>query len=146
MSEPFFRLTRIKYLKDRTIGKKEFIDEQSVKTKICNTLEDTVRPDGIKVYGETAIPAGRYKIKITHSTRWNKPMPEIYPVPNFSGIREHGGGDPKHTLGCILCGIEAAGGTIWNCEPAIEAIMNILKKYPDGIDIEIINQPYNDTK
>ncbi len=56
---------------------------------ICYTLEDKVRP--IKIYGETAIPYGTYKVIVNHSQRFNQLMPLLLNVPNFEGIRVHMG-------------------------------------------------------
>lgn len=68
----------------------------------CYTLEDKVRPDGVKVYGETAIPAGVYRIAITFSNRFKRPMIQIINVPMFEGIRIHPGVSEKNTHGCVL--------------------------------------------
>lgn len=57
----------------------------------CDTMEDVVRPDGVKVYGETAIPAGIYNCKITYSPRFKKDLPLIMDVPGFEGVRIHSG-------------------------------------------------------
>jgi len=78
----------------------------------CITLEDVVRLDdpltpedeGIKVYGETAIPAGQYQISVTFSPKFNKLMILVMDVPGFTGIRIHSGNDKDDTLGCILVG------------------------------------------
>jgi hypothetical protein len=78
----------------------------------CHTLEDQVRVDdpsteedeGEKVYGKTAIPAGRYKITITFSPKFQKDMLLVNEVPGFTGIRIHSGNDAEDTLGCILVG------------------------------------------
>lgn len=68
-----------------------------------HTLEDVVRPkNAIKVPGRTAIPAGRYPLRVTFSNKFQRNMPLIEEVPNFSGIRMHGGNDPDDTDGCIL--------------------------------------------
>lgn len=67
----------------------------------CWTLEDPVRA-GPKVAGDTAIPAGRYKVTIDMSTRFKRPMLHVLDVPNFAGIRIHNGCTPANTEGCLL--------------------------------------------
>lgn len=68
---------------------------------------------GLKVYGQTAIPKGRYEIKMTYSPKfsrrsWAKPtggkVPEICDVPGFSGIRIHPLNTAEDSLGCIGVG------------------------------------------
>ena len=41
----------------------------------CYTLEDEVRADDTKVYGETAIPNGEYTVEITYSGRFKRDIP-----------------------------------------------------------------------
>ena len=65
-------------------------------------LEDFVRPDGVKVYGQTAIPYGKYTVSVSHSPKLGRELPLIANVPNFSGIRIHAGIDEKWTEGCVL--------------------------------------------
>ncbi len=73
------------------------------------TLEDTVR-HGPKVYGQTAIPAGTYKVAVTYSNRFKREMTQILDVPDFQGIRIHQGVIPDNTLGCPLIS-KRRGGT-----------------------------------
>ena len=81
---------------------------------LVHILEDQVRVDnpatsqdeGAKVYGRTAIPAGRYELKLTYSPKYGRIRPEVMGVPGFVGIRIHSGHDETHTLGCLL----TAGG------------------------------------
>lgn len=74
----------------------------------CVTLEDVVRDlgpnGGGKIYGETAIPAGRYRVDITWSVKFQREMVAVEDVPGFTGIRIHSGNDADDTLGCILVG------------------------------------------
>ena len=54
------------------------------KVRILNSYED-------KVYGETAIPIGRYKVVLSYSNRFKRILPEILNVDFFKGIRIHEG-------------------------------------------------------
>jgi hypothetical protein len=76
------------------------------------TLEDVVRGENIKIDRHTAIPAGRYKVKLSMSYRFKRMMPMVYTEPNgyelknggiiFKGIRIHGGNTHENSEGCIL--------------------------------------------
>ena len=94
---------------DRNIIGDLFIDGEF----FCYTLEDERRADGVKVYGETAIPTGTYNIKVTKSNRFKRLMPLLLDVPLFKGIRIHGGNTSKDTLGCILVAFNTDYKKIW---------------------------------
>ena len=79
----------------------------------CYTLEDKVRPEGVKIYGDTAIPEGTYKMVLNHSNRFNKILPLLIGVPGFSGIRAHGGNNESDTSGCILVAKNRDADSIW---------------------------------
>lgn len=56
----------------------------------------------IKVYGETAIPKGRYEIAVSYSERFKKKLPLLLNVKGYEGIRIHTGNYAKDTHGCLL--------------------------------------------
>ena len=72
-------------------------------------LEDTVRPVGVKVKGQTAIPAGRYEVIVNRSNRFKRDMPLLLDVDGFDGIRIHGGNTSDDTAGCLLVAQSALG-------------------------------------
>ena len=105
-----------------TIGDFTFLDFK------CNSLEDTVRINSPKIPGKTSIPAGRYKIIIDFSNRFQKLMPHILNVPNFEGIRIHSGNKAEDTEGCILLGIHTAPGFIFNSRETYNKFYTILEE------------------
>jgi hypothetical protein len=83
------------------------------------TLEDKDRhleAGGEKVYGDTAIPRGRYRVTLSMSRRFGRNMPEIHDVPGFTGVRIHGGNTEHDTLGCPLLGQTRTATGIANCK------------------------------
>ena len=84
--------------------------------KFSDTLEDKVRDlkSEKKVYGETAIPAGKYKVVMSMSSKFKKVMPYLENVPQFTGIMIHPGNTIKDTLGCILVGENKKKGQLVN--------------------------------
>ena len=102
----------------------------------CDTLEDTVRADGVKVAGETAIPAGKYPVRITYSPRFKKMLPLLDNVPNFTGVRIHTGNTAKDTQGCILVGYNCVKGCVVDSRAAFKRLFAKLKT-ASQIELEI---------
>lgn len=101
-------IRRSEYFPNTTIGKL-FIDGE----EFCWTLEDTVRAEGVKIHGATAIPAGEYGVKVTFSNRFQRLMPILFTRGinewtiqtggvTFMGVRIHGGNTHLNTHGCPL--------------------------------------------
>ena len=61
-------------------------------TPICSTLENA----------DYIIPALVYKVQVTQSPKFKRPLPILCQVPGRSGIRVHRGTKPEHSKGCII--------------------------------------------
>lgn len=81
----------------------------------------------LKVYSETAIPTGTYKIEVTFSSRFKKKMPVLIGVKGFSGIRIHCGNDETHTSGCILCGFNKEKGKVVNSKVVTSKVYALIE-------------------
>ena len=106
----------------------------------CDTLEDTVRPAGVKIPGRTAIPAGKYQIEITESIRFNRLMPIIKDVPGFSGVRIHSGNTAEDTEGCILVGFNRVKSKVLDSRKTFQKLFKILivaVRGGENLEIEI---------
>ena len=108
-----YEVLRISSGKDSTSGML-FEISQNKRTFLAYTLEDEQRD--IKVWGETRIPAGTYKLKLREEggfhnkylNKYGKPfhkgMIHVQDVPGFEYILWHTGNTDEHTAGCLILG------------------------------------------
>lgn len=104
----------------------------------CYTLEDFDRGlnqsmdvkeiESKKVYGETAIPKGRYEVVVTYSNAFKQLMPLLLNVKGYAGIRIHSGNNPSNSLGCILVGTTKAVDFIGNSRVAYKKLFSKIQK------------------
>lgn len=141
-----------KYKKpDYTIGKL-YIDSNF----FCNTLEDVDRGltqntpikeiQNKKVYGQTAIPSGKYKVtldiispKYSRQSKYNKiqgKLPRLLDVPGFDGILIHIGNTHQDSHGCILVGYNTTKGKVLDSTNTFFKLYEILKT-ANNITLEI---------
>ena len=93
---------------------------------VCDTIEDKDRDanrngrlDGeeTKVYGETAIPNGRYRVTLDYSPKFSpkyggRRIPFVHNVQGFEGIRIHTGNTAGDSLGCVIVGVRSGAGVV----------------------------------
>lgn len=115
----------------------------------CNALEDkdrglsqTMPLEEIKrqkVYGETAIPTGRYEVRMDivspkyNGVKWYKDnfggrMPRLESVKGFSGILIHSGNTALDSNGCILVGMNKAKGKVLDSRATFQKLWKILEQ------------------
>ena len=115
----------------------------------CNTLEDKDRGlsqtmpleeiNKIKVYGETAIPAGRYVVRMDvvspkyNRVKWYKDnfggrMPRLESVKGFSGILIHPGTTAVDSAGCIIIGLNKKKGNVLDSRATFQKLWKILEQ------------------
>ena len=103
----------------------------------CNTLEDKVidlNKNGtfdcgeLKISGHTAIPYGKYEIKVTYSPKFKRDLPLLLDVPHFEGIRIHRGNDMSDTSGCVLLGENKVKGKVLNSTKYELEITKLIKE------------------
>lgn len=127
------KLLRTEFYKHNTIGRL-YVDGVFE----CYTLEDTVRT-GPKVYGETAIPEGEYRITLELSPRFQKILPRLHAVPSFEGVLIHTGNKAEQTEGCILVGRSEKDTYIEESKLAFDALLSKLQKATGEIYIQVKN-------
>lgn len=139
------RLERKYFKEDYTIGNL-YVDGKF----FSNTLEDKNRDlnkngrfdnGETKVYGQTCIPFGTYKIIVNMSPKFGRELPRLLDVPHFEGILIHRGNSPENTLGCILVGENKVKGQVINSTPYEERLVRMMKEAlsrGEDITIEIV--------
>lgn len=108
----------------------------------CDTLEDKVRDlkREPKVQGKTAIPEGKYLVRLTYSNRFKKVLPLLVDVPYFEGVRIHSGNDEDDTEGCILVGKNKEKGKVLESRVTMTSLMYDLQQAHnrnEKIEIEV---------
>lgn len=114
----------------------------------CNTLED--RDRGLtatmpvelirakKVYGETAIPAGRYIVRMDivspkySGVKWYREnfggrMPRLENVKGFDGILIHPGNSALDSYGCVLVGMNKQKGKVLDSRATFLKLWKLLE-------------------
>lgn len=141
-------------LKRKFLGDKYTIGDLLIDGKFfCNTIEDKVRglpatcpytPKGQsckckgKIYAETAIPAGMYKVTMEYSPRFKRKLPFLHNVPHFIGVLIHSGTTAVDSAGCLICGNNTIKGKVTESRVTSDKLNAILSK-EKHITIEIIN-------
>lgn len=113
----------------------------------CDTLEpknvDVNRSgdfdgDEKKIWGETAIPFGKYRITLEYSPKFKRKLPYLHNVTHFTGILIHVGNSPKDTAGCILVGERSTAGMLINSKVRETELTNLIaSKIDEGFEVFI---------
>lgn len=142
-----FSQKRDSYYEATTLGKLYAPD----KSYICETLEDIVRCWGVKHGGSTAIPAGRYRMTVSYSSKFKRKMVMIYTEANkyeiklagigFKGVRMHGGNDNKDTWGCVIVARNriAKDRVQGSMELVVTEMVERLEKEGHSVYLEVVN-------
>lgn len=87
-----------------------------------------------KVYGQTAIPKGRYRVDLntvspkfknrSWAAKYGGRVPRLLNVPGFDGILVHPGSDCNSTAGCLLPGFNRVRGKVLDSQRAFFDLMD----------------------
>ena len=143
------RIRRVALRPTYTIGKLEWTEDGKVWNYLCDTLEDKVRDynkDGdlddkgeTKIYGETAIPYGKYTFTVEMSPKFGYECPLLHNVKHFEYIRIHKGNTAVDTHGCLLTGSNTEKGKVTSSTVAFNKLMALLDNHPQrSYTIEIL--------
>ena len=124
-----FVLYRDVFERDYTLGRMS-VDGRPL-GYTCEDTDRKLEEGGTKIPKRTAIPRGRYRIRLSMSGRFGRIMPEIVDVPGFSGIRIHGGNTHEDTEGCPLLGRHRMNHGVFDCAEVNDVLVRILAEAED---------------
>ena len=133
-------------LKRRWLTDRSTIGELRFGEFSCFTLEDRLRDAGVKIPGATAIPAGRYRVVVDWSNRFQRRMPLLLEVPKFTGIRIHSGNTDADIKGCILVGQSRAPDWVGGSRAAFRALFPLLDGASEAVWLTITDEPLVDSR
>ena len=154
-----YEVLRISSGKDSTSGMLFEVDNNT-RTFLAYTLEDEQRD--VKVWGETRIPAGTYKLKLRkeggfhtrylakYGDTFHKGMIWVQDVPGFEWILWHTGNTDEHTAGCLILGNTqtnnriAKDGFIGSSVDAYKFVYpRVAAAIESGLDVEVTYIDYD---
>ena len=111
---------------------------------LCDTMEDEDRGltqempvsmiQTLKVYGQTAIPKGTYRVRMdvvspklknkAYAKKYGGCLPRLENVPGYEGVLIHPFNTAEESLGCIAPGVYAGGGRIKDSTKAFYDLMD----------------------
>jgi Family of unknown function (DUF5675) len=107
----------------------------------CFILEDQYPTPYLKVYGRTAVPTGRYEVRITQSPRFKRELPLLLNVPGYEGVRIHPGNTADDTEGCLLPGTIRGADKVMFSKAAFACLFSKLKLATGPVFLTIEVQP-----
>ena len=148
-----YEVLRFSSQKDSTSGLL-FEVNNGKRTFLCYTLEDEQRD--VKVWGETRIPAGTYKLGLRteggfhnkylskYGADFHKGMIWVLDVPGFEYILWHVGNTDENTAGCLLLGntqtsnLVNKDGFVGNSVDAYKLVYpRVLAAIQSGLNVEV---------
>tara|TARA_B100000902_G_scaffold261213_1_gene247490 strand:+ start:1194 stop:1796 length:603 start_codon:yes stop_codon:yes gene_type:complete len=154
-----YEVLRVSSGKDSTSGMLFEVDNNT-RTFLAYTLEDEQRD--VKVWGETRIPAGTYKLKLRkeggfhtrylgkYGDTFHKGMIHVQDVPGFEYILWHTGNTDEHTAGCLILGNTqtnnriAKDGFIGSSVDAYKFVYpRVAAAIESGLDVEVTYIDYD---
>jgi len=100
----------------------------------CFTLEPPNKPNIDPIAPKGCIPCGTYPVTITFSGHFQRDMPLVENVPNFSEIRIHQGNFPSSTEGCCCVGETQGKDEILQSVAAFNPLFDKIKSAIDAGD------------
>lgn len=119
-------LLRDKSTDDFTLGQFYFTNKPLGYT--CEDRDRFLERDGVKVPKQTAIPRGYYRLTVTFSNRFQKELPLVVDVPQFVGVRIHGGNTSEDTEGCPLLGLKRTADGVQDCKRPVAELTRLIKE------------------
>ena len=89
----------------------------------------------------SCIPAGSYKLSVSHSPRFGRRMIRVNAVPNRSGILIHNANNPQELHGCIAVAKRRHGlyGLMMGLSEALRDRVDTALRKGEDVTLEILN-------
>lgn len=112
-----------------TLGSFYWNSDDGTVVRLGSSLEDEDRhleEGGVKVYGKTAMPLGRYRLTLYKSPKHGV-VPLFHDVDGFTYTEIHGANFSKQLQGCVAIGRERTAEGVRDCAPLLQRVVAIMQ-------------------